>query len=321
MWVTPKTDWQARYDSRGYYIGDYVNVEDYNRIKNNLLELREMAAALWNKIPRVIVGEDKEVVDDYYADEWNLIEDGLDDFYTIEVVDEIDSTNNYCKLNAAKLHDGYVLVADTQSGGRGRNGRSFYSPKQTGIYFTIFLRPKVAIDLALKLTAAAGTAVAEAIEKNYPLKAEIKWVNDVLVNQKKVTGILCEAGFEMNTANLDYMIVGIGINVHPRTFPDDIENIAGSIEDFTNLKVSRNVLLKDVLNIFLDFYRNIDANSFLESYRSHSCLIGKEVTVIEASKTYRAKVIDIDQNANLVVEKDGIRSVLSSGEIHIRDYY
>lgn len=250
-----------------------------------------------------------------------LIEEGLDDFYTIEVVDEIDSTNNYCKLNSAKLHDGYVLVADTQSGGRGRNGRSFYSPKQTGIYFTIFLRPKVAIDLALKLTAAAGTAVAEAIEKNYPLKAEIKWVNDVLVNQKKVTGILCEAGFEMNTANLDYMIVGIGINVHPRTFPDDIENIAGSIEDFTNLKVSRNVLLKDVLNIFLDFYRNIDANSFLESYRSHSCLIGKEVTVIEASKTYRAKVIDIDQNANLAVEKDGIRSVLSSGEIHIRDYY
>lgn len=250
-----------------------------------------------------------------------LIEDGLDDFYTIEVVDEIDSTNNYCKLNSAQLHDGYVLVADTQSGGRGRNGRSFYSPKQTGIYFTIFLRPKVAIDLALKLTAAAGTAVAEAIEKNYPLKAEIKWVNDVLVNQKKVTGILCEAGFEMNTANLDYMIVGIGINVHPRTFPDDIENIAGSIEDFTNLKVSRNVLLKDVLNIFLDFYRNIDANSFLKSYRSHSCLIGKGVTVIEASKTYRAKVIDIDQNANLVVEKDGIRSVLSSGEIHIRDYY
>ncbi len=250
-----------------------------------------------------------------------LIEDGLDDFFTIEVVDEIDSTNNYCKLNSAQLQDGYVLVADTQSGGRGRNGRSFYSPKQTGIYFTIFLRPKVAIDLALKLTAAAGTVVAEAIEKNYPLKAEIKWVNDVLVNQKKVTGILCEAGFEMNTANLDYMIVGIGINVHPRTFPDDIENIAGSIEDFTNLKVSRNVLLKDVLNIFLDFYRNIDANSFLKSYRSHSCLIGKEVTVIEASKTYRAKVIDIDQNANLVVEKDGIRSVLSSGEIHIRDYY
>lgn len=250
-----------------------------------------------------------------------LIQEGLDEYYTIEVIEEIDSTNNYCKMHADELKDGYVLVADTQTGGRGRNGRSFYSPKQTGIYFTIFLRPKVAIDLALKLTAASGTAVAEAIEKNYPLKAEIKWVNDVLVNQKKVTGILCEAGFEMNTANLDYMIVGIGINVHPRTFPDDIENIAGSIEDFTNRKVSRNVLLKDVLNIFLDYYKNIDSNSFLESYRSHSCLIGKEVTVIEAAKSYRAKVIDIDHNANLVIEKDGKRSVLSSGEIHIRDYY
>ncbi len=249
-----------------------------------------------------------------------LIQEGLD-YYTIDVIEEIDSTNNYCKLHADELKDGYVLVADTQTGGRGRNGRSFYSPKQTGIYFTIFLRPKMSIDLALKLTAAAGTAVAEAIEKNYPLKAEIKWVNDVLVNQKKVTGILCEAGFEMNTANLDYMIVGVGINVHPRTFPDDIENIAGSIEDFTDCKCSRNVLLKDILTIFLNYYQNINSNSFLNSYRLHSCLIGKEVTVIEALKTYRAKVIDIDQNANLVIEKGGKRSVLSSGEIHIRDYY
>lgn len=77
MWITPKTDWQIRYDAAGYLAGDYVNAEDYNRIKNNLLELREMAAALFHGIPHVRVGDDKTYVDDYYADEWNLIEDGL----------------------------------------------------------------------------------------------------------------------------------------------------------------------------------------------------------------------------------------------------
>ncbi|MBB5183574.1 biotin--[acetyl-CoA-carboxylase] ligase [Catenisphaera adipataccumulans] len=249
-----------------------------------------------------------------------IIEDGLDPFYHVQVVNSVDSTNNELKRNANDLPDGFVLAANEQTAGRGRNGHDFHSPSQNGIYFSMFLKPDLPINQALKVTACSSMAVVDAIEKNYGIKPRVKWVNDVLIGQKKVCGILCEGSVEMNLAKLEYIIVGIGINVHSYSMPEEIRSIAGCIEDFSDRRVDRNLFLRDVLNAFLKYYRTIDKNTFLPRYKEYSCLLGKEINVIEPHCTYAAKAVDINDRANLVIEtSDGTRKVLSSGEIHIRE--
>lgn len=248
------------------------------------------------------------------------IENGLHPFYHVEVVSSVASTNDELKKKADHLSEGTVLIADHQSAGRGRNGRSFYSPEHSGIYLSIFLRPAFSLDTALKLTAAASLAVVDSLEKNYDIHPTIKWVNDVLIEHKKVTGILCEAGFEMNSSRMDYMIVGIGINVHSYTMPPELQSIAGCVEDFSTHTCKRNQIIQDLLNSFYTYYSTMEDNTFLPSYKSHSCLIGKEVTVMEGKSAYQAIVVDIDDQARLIVKKGQKILPLSSGEIHIRNY-
>lgn len=247
-----------------------------------------------------------------------LIEEGLNDFYSVEVIDVVDSTNSQLKREANQLKEGFVLVANEQTAGRGRNGHSFHSPSQNGIYFSIFLKPDLPIDSSLKITACSSVAIVDAIEKNYGIRPEIKWVNDVLIQGIKICGILCEGSLELDASKLEYIIVGIGINLHSYKMPEDIQSIAGCIEDFSDKKVDRNVFLRDVLNSFYYYYETIEENTFLQKYKAYSCLIGNEINVIEPKQTYIAKVIDINDKANLIIEKDKKRKVLSSGEIHIR---
>lgn len=247
-----------------------------------------------------------------------IIEDGLNPFYRVEVIDSVDSTNSQLKREAHSLQDGYVLVANEQTSGRGRNGHSFHSPSQNGIYFSIFLKPNLSIDSSLKITACSSLAIVDAIEKNYGVRPEIKWVNDVLIQGIKISGILCEGSLELDASKLEYIIVGIGINLHSYEMPEDIKSIAGCIEDFSDKKVDRNFFLRDVLNAFYTYYESIEENRFLAKYKEYSCLIGKEIKVIEPKQEYIAKVIDINDQANLLIERDGKKKILSSGEIHVR---
>lgn len=249
-----------------------------------------------------------------------IIKEHLHSFYhEIEIVDEVTSTNDILKQKASELSQGSVLLADTQSKGKGRNGRSFHSPKQKGIYVSIFLKPDISIQHSLKITACASVAIYQAIKKNYHLDSQIKWVNDVYIKDKKIAGILCEASLELNTARLEYMVVGLGINVHSIDFPKELKDTAGSVEDFTDKKVDRNLLVCDILNIFYEYYTSIEKNTFLPIYKEHSSVIFKDITVLEKDKSYPAHVVDIDENANLIIQKEDKRlAVLSSGEVSIR---
>lgn len=250
----------------------------------------------------------------------SMIQEQLHDFYhTIEIIDTIDSTNDELKRRASDLEDGFVLIADTQNKGKGRNGRNFYSPKQSGIYMSIFLKPDLSIQHSLKLTACASVAIFEAIKKNYGLSSKIKWVNDVYLENKKIVGILCEASLEMNTASLEYMVIGMGINVHSFLKPQELQDVAGSIEDFTKVKVNRNVLIKDILNYFYQYYTNIHENTFLPIYKENSYVLFKDVIIYEKHNAYLARVLDIDENANLIIQKeDKSIATLSSGEVSLR---
>ena len=210
-----------------------------------------------------------------------------------------------------------VVIADKQTDGYGRMGRSFFSPESSGLYMSIILRPKISPDKALYITTAAAAAVSQAIEDICNKTTGIKWVNDVFIDNKKVCGILTEAGYSSD--KLDYAILGIGVNIYtpPSGFPDDIKDIAGSVLDTpSDIKDS---LINRIIQKFIGYYNNLEAKEFLSYYRQKSIVIGKTVNVIKQGSSYKARVISIDDEFRLVVEDEAKRSIaLDSGEISIR---
>ena len=245
------------------------------------------------------------------------IKSAIPDFFqNIEYFDEIDSTNDYLKRTSHQQGD--IVIAQAQTKGKGRNGKSFHSPQQKGIYFSFVLKPDLTIYDSLKITACLAVSLVKAIEKNYPVHPQIKWVNDIMIHDFKIAGILCEASLEMNTAQIEQMIVGIGINVHSYSMPAHLQNIAACIEDFCSIKVSREQLLIDFFNIFYQDYLMLSTLSWLAFYRQHSYILHQDITVYENNKAYSAYVLDINDDASLKIQSEqGIKN-LSSGEISIR---
>ena len=234
--------------------------------------------------------------------------------YNIEILDTIDSTNTYLKSN--KTNYNHIVISNEQTGGRGRLNRKFFSLKNSGIYMSILVNPSCSIDQALKITALTSVAVYSAIKEQYGININIKWVNDLIINNLKVGGILCECEIELNKSTLTNMIIGIGINVKNIDFPNEIKDIATSIENHTTKKISRNNLIASIINYFdLYFYNNVD---YMEIYKKQSNTLNKEITVYQDNKSYDAKAIDIDNNGNLIVVTNGKQIILNSGEITIR---
>ena len=228
----------------------------------------------------------------------------------------IDSTNTYGLSNFENLQDKTVIIADEQTKGRGRLGRSFYSPSGSGIYMTLILRPSRDAQKALLLTCAAAVAVSRGIESVFPLTTQIKWVNDVYVDSKKVCGILTEGGINPQTNTLDYMVLGIGINVSTDFFPEDISHIATSLSD---TPVNRNLIIGKILNALEEMYLALPDSSFMSEYRQKSLVLGKDVWVIQGDERYRAYVCDVDCDGHLVVTTDtGDKKIISTGEVSIR---
>ena len=238
---------------------------------------------------------------------------------TFKVYDSLISTNKTAKElaeNGAK--EGTVIVAKKQTGGRGRLGRSFYSPEGTGLYFSIILRPDFSPKQNLLITPAAAVAVSTVIEALTDTKAQIKWVNDIFINGKKVCGILSEAKLNAK-GTTEYVILGIGINLTtPKGgFPKDIELVAGALFNAPQNGTANEIMVKTVTT-FLNLYQSLTDDKIYTEYEKRLMLKKAEVNYTENGEVKCGTVLGIDRSFNLIINKaDGKEFHLSSGEVTI----
>ena len=239
----------------------------------------------------------------------------------ITFYDSVDSTNDRAKQSAEKgCAEGSVFIAETQTRGKGRIGKSFYSPEGSGIYMSIVLRPKMPAAEALKITTCAAVAVSEAIESVTDQKVGIKWVNDLFIGKKKICGILTEASFNMENGGLDYAVLGIGVDVFsPRDGFGELDSIAGAIFPFTeNTGELRCRLAAEIYERFFDLYAYMGNDELFEKYRRRLFIIGRRISVLRSGSVKPAVVLGIEKNYNLIVRyENGEVESLSSGEISI----
>lgn len=217
--------------------------------------------------------------------------------------------------------EGCVIVACEQTDGRGRYGRQFFSPVDSGVYLSLLLRPTAySPQQATCLTAAAAAAMCQAIEAVTGQQPGIKWVNDIFLHGKKVCGILTEAAVGLETGTLNYMVLGAGVNLYPPAegFPEEIQSIAGSVLEHS-CPEAKNRLVGEFLNRFWDFYSHPECRTYLEDYRARSLAIGRNVTVLSAGKAVSAYAYGIDDDFRLLVRyENGDTEALSYGEIRIQ---
>ncbi len=251
------------------------------------------------------------------------VERGLGDLaghIPVEVVSSCASTNMVLKERAPGLPEWYTLISGSQSAGRGRLGRSFYSPPGTGLYMSVLLRPKLTPEDTALITSAAAVAAAGAIEEVSGEESSIKWVNDVYVRGLKVCGILTEASFDLESGGVEHAVMGIGINVaEPEGgFPPELRDIAGAVltERCRNV---RSALAAAFLRRFRAAYGGIPSRGFVEEYRRRSFLIGQKINVLRLGSSRPAVALAVDGNCHLIVRyEDGTEESLSSGEVSVR---
>ena len=227
----------------------------------------------------------------------------------------IDSTNDEAKrLIAAGKTGTMLIVAEEQTSGRGRRGRQFYSPGLTGIYMTFAFPANMPINDALGITTATAVAVHLAIQDLTGIETEIKWVNDLYLNGKKICGILTEAITDFELGCVQHIIVGIGLNYHTTAFPRELQEIAGSLQP---AGVKRNLMVARIIDRLLDIL-NGDVD-YMAIYRAHSMVLGKDIVYERDGVRTEARAMEIDEDGGLVVEhSDGSRATLTSGEISLR---
>ena len=240
----------------------------------------------------------------------------------ITVLEEVISTNTLLKeMAAAGEKEGKIVIANSQTGGKGRMGRKFFSPRNSGVYISVLLRPDaMAPERALKITTMAAVAASRAIEEVTGKEAKIKWVNDIFVDGLKVVGILTEASMSMESGRLEFAVLGIGFNVYQPEggFPEELREIAGALLS-EKMPDAKNRIAAAFLNHFFEIYDDAEHLHYEDYYREKSLVLGKDVDVLAASGTRRALVLDITDDCNLIVRyEDGSEGVLSSGEVRIR---
>lgn len=239
----------------------------------------------------------------------------------IRYFQSIDSTNKLAKEMASSLNEGTVFLAEEQKNGKGRIGREWISPKGKGIWMTIVLKPEIELSKVPRITQIGAAALYSALEK-MGISTKIKWPNDILINNKKIGGLLTEMSGELN--RVEYVIMGIGLNVNldREDFPDSLKYKATSIKIEKGKKIDRKKIMAGILNEFekyyMDFKENEDLRGVIDILRANSILIGNEVRVIDGSKEKKGRAIDINQDGSLLVEfKEGKENIYS-GEISIR---
>ena len=234
----------------------------------------------------------------------------------VRVFDTIDSTNNEAKKMLENGFSGFAIIAsEKQTGGRGRLGRSFYSPEGTGLYFTVVVPPCFPAEDATLLTPAAAVATVRVLEKISGNSLKIKWVNDIYKSNKKICGILAEAVVDVSGGGFSGFAIGIGINLTTEYFPEDIAGIAASLKT----DADRNEIAASIARELFSFAANLGAREFLPEYREHSCVLGKEIYFIKNGEKASATATGIDDCGGLIVRlESGEVVTLRGGEITVR---
>ena len=250
-----------------------------------------------------------------------MLENANKDLQNIKIIryTVTDSTNTRAREYAEKhsIDAPVVFIADGQTSGRGRRGRSFDSQTDAGLYISFLYKPKTqSLDVS-KITAFAAVKVCRVLSRCAGADVGIKWVNDIYHNGKKLCGILTEGEFSLNGKGFDYVICGIGINIRKRKFSKELSEIATTLEDATGESVDNELLASELI---AEFFSSSDTSELIREYKARSVLIGNDVEVHAISgEIYSARVIDISENAGLVVQTaDGEVKELISAEVSVR---
>ena len=246
--------------------------------------------------------------------------------WVIQTMESTTSTNDLAKLYANQNSTTpAIFISEEQTAGRGRLGRKFVSPSKTGLYISLCLFPTIALEDLSLITCATAVACVETLEELTGKSLNIKWVNDLFYQDKKVGGILTEVISDFESQQVQSLIVGMGINLidSPQSFPKELHSIVGSVfsskTEYDNSSFNRNHFIAQFLEKWTFYYQNLSKRDFIESYKEHSNVIGKFVNVFEGNQTYSAYAKDIDENGHLIIEKeDNTLHSLSYGEVSIR---
>ena len=266
-----------------------------------------------------------------------MIAGPLDFDCEVIVKEQVDSTNTLAKTSFASAmktsgpsdeaveHKPLLVVANAQTAGRGRLGRSFYSPADTGVYMSYAFSPKFDMSKSSLVTVAAAVAVAEAMEEVVKKSPKIKWVNDLYLKDKKIAGILTEASMNLEGGQIDSIVIGIGLNCFTEDFPQFENNVPGCIE--TDVEYTRNQLISSIACHLHRILEEMDSKLIIFEYKTRCSTLGKAITIYREYNNpneigVKARAIDIDDNGGLIVEYQGDMSgklyTITSGEISIR---
>ncbi len=244
----------------------------------------------------------------------------------IHCYDTIPSTNDLAKEMAKSgAPEGTVVIAQAQTAGRGRLGRSFHAPKEMGIYLSLILRPNCPMNQLMHLTCATGVAMCDAIENCAHFRPQIKWINDLIAKGKKLGGILTELSINHSTGLVDWAIVGIGINCchMAKDFPPELMSIAISLLQATGRPISpvdlAPFMIKELFHMHHRLFSHKDQT--MELYRKNCITLGREVVLLQGDTHRRGKALDIDEYGGLIMAfPDGTVETVQSGEVSVRDF-
>ncbi|EYE87940.1 biotin--acetyl-CoA-carboxylase ligase [Fervidicella metallireducens AeB] len=236
----------------------------------------------------------------------------------------VTSTNIIAKELAENgLEEGTVIIAEEQTLGKGRMGRKWSTPNGEAIAMTIILRPEISPFMAPSITPILAVSAVEALRKLTGFDVKIKWPNDIVLDSKKLCGILTEMNSDMDMIN--YIIVGMGLNVNQENFDDEIKEVAVSLKSFSGINFKRKIIIAEILNEFeknYEIFKVKGISEFLDKLKEYSVLLGKRVKVISINNSFEGEAIDIDKDGSLIVKKDNgeITKVLS-GDVSVRGMY
>ncbi len=239
--------------------------------------------------------------------------------------DVTDSTNIQAKADAENgAEHGSLVIADMQTAGRGRSGKSWSSPPGANVYFTLILKPRLAPEKAFMLTPVMALAVAEGISRSCGIEPRIKWPNDIVMDGKKVCGILAEMSAEKGSVR--YVVIGVGINVGQQDFPAEIADVATCLRKECGRDVSRQELVLEIMRAFEEYYEifaeSEDLSGLTERYNGLLVNIGRRVRVLDPAGEYEGKAKGVDERGRLLVEtEDGSIRQVYAGEVSVRGIY
>ncbi len=256
-----------------------------------------------------------------------LIREYLPEKYRNIEIFTYDSTasTNLCAIEYAKRDcrkTPAIFIANEQTAGRGRLGRSFISEKDSGIYMSILTYPSEYAADAVQITSYSAVIIREVIDELFPLSPTIKWVNDIYIGKKKVSGILTQGELDEN-GGLRYSVMGVGINVFGKKLAPEIDEIATTIEreiDETPPDYTREFIAAKIIKNFFDRLAFVGSPEIAAEYRKASNLIGKDITVKKVGAEYPARVLGITDACELILSlSDGSREILATGEVSVRE--